>query len=65
MPGRLKGLLFGSSRRFITDLVMQLRLRAAFEAFRVAAAANQDLKEPLRQFVAAVKVWQGQHGYEN
>lgn len=65
VPGRLKGLLFGSPRRFITDLVMQLRLRAAFEAFRAAADANQDLKEPLRQFVAAVEVWQHQHGYEN
>jgi hypothetical protein len=65
VPGRLKGLLFGSPRRFVTDLVMQLRVRAGFEAFRAAAAANGELRGPLRQFVAAVEVWQRQHGYEN
>jgi hypothetical protein len=64
-PGRLGGLLFGSPRRFTTDLVMQLRLRAGFEAFAAAAAGNRDLREPLRQFVAAVEIWQRQHGYEN
>jgi hypothetical protein len=65
VPGRLKGLLFGSPRRFLVDLVMQLRVRAGFETFRAAAAANRDPREPLRQFVAAVEVWQRQHGYEN
>ena len=64
IPGRLKGLLFGSPRRFIMDLVMQLA-RAAFETFRAAAAANGDLREPLRHFVAAAETWQRQHGYEN
>jgi hypothetical protein len=64
-PGPLKGLLFGSPRRFITDLVMQLRVRASFEAFRAAAARNRDLREPLRRFISAVEVWQHQHGYEN
>jgi len=64
-PGKLEGLLFGSPRRFVTDLVMQLRVRAGFEAFRAAAATTQDLREPLGRFVAAVEVWQRQHGYEN
>ena len=42
-----------------------MRLRASFETFRAAAAANRDLHDPLRQFVAGVEIWQRQHGYEN
>jgi hypothetical protein len=64
-PGPLKGLLFGNPRRFVADLVMQLRVRASFEAFCAAAAANGELHGPLRQFVSAIEVWQQQHGYEN
>jgi hypothetical protein len=64
-PGPLRGLLFGSARRFIDDLEMQLRLKAAFETFRTAVAQKDHLKEPLRAFVTAAEVWQRQHGYEN
>ncbi len=64
-PGPLKGLLFGSPRRFITDLVMQLRMKSAFEALRAAVDQNRATNEPLRAFVAATEVWQRQHGYEN
>jgi hypothetical protein len=64
-PGPLKGLLFGSPRRFITDLAMQLRLRAAYEAFCSAAQNGEPLKEPMRDFVAAADRWQRRHGYEN
>jgi hypothetical protein len=64
-PGRLKGLLFGSPRRFLQDLVRQLRVRAGFESFRTAAERGQNLQEPLREFLSAVEVWQRQHGYEN
>jgi len=44
---------------------MQLRVRAAFEKFRDAAAHDRALRKPLREFVGAVEVWQQQHGYEN
>lgn len=64
-PGRLKGLLFGDARRFVTDLVLQLRARAAYELFRAAARENQPLKNPLGDFVRAIEAWQRQHGYEN
>jgi hypothetical protein len=64
-PGRLGGLLFGSPRRFVSDLYMQLRVRAGFEALRAAVESNQDAKTPLREFAEAVEVWQKQHGYEN
>ncbi len=76
-PGRLKGLLFGSPRRFVNDLVMQLRLRAAFVAL-LAAAEERDkgekeqttekgagLKTAFARFVDAAEIWQRQHGYEN
>ena len=53
-PGPLKGLLFGSPRRFVKDLTMMLRVRAGFESLRVAVGR-----------VAAAKIWQYQHGYEN
>jgi hypothetical protein len=65
VPGRLVGLLFGSPRRFITDLVMQLRVRAGFESLRSAVDRKQNPKEPFREFVTAVAAWQKQHGYEN
>jgi len=64
-PGPLKGLLFGDPRRFIVDLVMQLRARADFEDFRSAAERGGDMKEPLGRFVASVEAWQQRHGYEN
>ena len=62
--GRLKGLLFGDANRFMTDLVMQLRLKAAFEDFAAAARNDRDLDSSLRNFVAGAKGWQRQHGYE-
>jgi hypothetical protein len=62
--GRLRGLLFSDPNRFVTDLVMQLRLKGAFEDFVAAAANDRDPKQPLRDFVAAAKAWQKQHGYQ-
>ncbi|MCS6860631.1 MAG: hypothetical protein NZT92_09975, partial [Abditibacteriales bacterium] len=64
-PGKLKGLLFNNPRRFLNDLVMMLRMRAARQDFLTAAERNENLKEPLRRFVAATEVWQRQHGYQN
>jgi hypothetical protein len=62
-PGRLRGLLFGDARRFLTDLAMELRLRAAYEDF-VAASGRGNVKQPFQEFVAAAEVWQKQHGYQ-
>ncbi len=64
-PGKLKGLLFNNPRRFLNDLVMMLRMRAARQEFIAAAKKNENLKEPLRRFVEAAETWQRQHGYQN
>ncbi len=68
-PGPLKGLLFGNPQRFVNDLVMQLRLRAALENFRTAVFAEpQDrarMGQSLLGFVEAAEAWQKQHGYKN
>lgn len=65
VPGMLKGLLFGDARRFLTDLSMQLRLRAAYSDLVTAARQNGDLKPLFRNFLEAAEVWQRQHGYQN
>jgi len=64
-PGPLKGLLFGSPGRFITDLVMQLRMKAALCEFCAAARSGANLKESFKTFVSAIDAWQRRHGYEN
>jgi hypothetical protein len=63
-PGRLKGLLFGDPRRFINDLVMELRLRAAYQDFVAALQGDKDVGKSLRTFVSAADSWQRQHGYQ-
>lgn len=63
--GRLSGLLFGSPRRFVNDLMMMLRLRAAFETLRAAADSNKAGKRELDEFSIRARAWQQQHGYEN
>jgi hypothetical protein len=62
--GRLKGLLFGDPRRFAMDLVMQLRLKAAFDDLVVGTNSDRDVKTLLQKFVTAATVWQAQHGYQ-
>jgi len=64
-PGRLKGLLFGSARRFVTDLAMQLRLKASYEGLAAATDSGQGMKEALAKTVAAAEAWQSRHGYQN
>lgn len=67
--GPLRGLLFGDPKRFVNDLILQLRQRAAFEAFCAAAQADPVdravLAETLGQFAAASETWQRVHGYKN
>lgn len=62
--GRLKGLLFGSPKRFITDLIMQLRMKAAFNDFITDYRNDGDIRKSYREFVNAAEIWQRQHGYE-
>ena len=64
-PGRLKGLLFGSPKRFLTDLALQLRYQASREEFCDASENNRAVQKPLTHFVEAAEAWQHQHGFEN
>ncbi len=64
-PGPLKGLLFGSSQRFINDLVMMLHVRAAFVELHLATHDHKNVKSALSGFLTATETWQHQHGYEN
>ena len=64
-PGPLKGLLFGSPRRFVTDLALQLRLRATIHTLAHAVDAGQGVKPALSGLVTAAEAWQHRHGYQN
>jgi hypothetical protein len=59
-PGPLRGLLFGSASRFLNDLVLQLRMRAAAEELFL-----QPVPSRLAAFAEAAGAWQRKHGYEN
>lgn len=63
--GPLKGLLFGSPRRFLTDLAKMLRQRAALNDLVKATDSRQGVKAALAAFIEASEVWQGTHGYKN
>lgn len=63
--GKLKGLLFGSPKRFLTDLVMQLRYQAAHEEFCSDSENNRETNVSFARFVQAAETWQHQHGFEN
>ncbi len=58
--GPLRGLLFGDPARFVNDLVLQLRQRAAFE--NLCASPT---RSTLAQFAATSEAWQQVHGYKN
>jgi hypothetical protein len=62
--GPLQGLLFGDPHRFITDLVMELRLKAAFEDFVAATVAHEGVKKSFRTFVEATAQYQKRTGYQ-
>ncbi len=63
-PGPLRGLLLGDPQRFLVDLVMELRMRAAYDDFVAASAAGQGVKERLNDFVEAADAWQKRTGYQ-
>lgn len=62
--GPMRGLLFGDPRRFLLDLVHQLRLQAACEEFCAASEAGQDIRQPFCRFAEQFSNWQQRHGYE-
>lgn len=63
--GSLKGLLFGDPVRFLTDLVMMLRMRAGLEELIAAQESGQGVKAAFQTFVEAAEAWQKRHGYRN
>ena len=63
IPGPLRGLLFGDPVRFITDIAMELRLRAAFDDFVDASARSRNIQPSFRAFVAAAETYEKRTGY--
>jgi len=68
-PGRLEGLLLGSSKRFVDDLVKQLHAKAALFRFRDAVMASPrdeaHVTKTFGAFVDAISAWQRKHAYGN
>ena len=64
-PGPLKGLLLNNPRRFVNDLAMMLRFKAAVETFHAAVEAHEDILPAFRTLVVAATTWQAQHGYQD
>lgn len=63
VAGPLAGFLFSDPQRFLSDLAMQLEMRAAYSDLR-----NPDLaptRDRVAAFAEAAGRWQAQHGYEN
>ena len=63
--GPLRGLLFGDPGRFMTDLALQLQLKAAYEDFLNAIDSKRQVKHALSEFVAAAEEWQHRTGYQD
>ncbi|MGC8668820.1 MAG: hypothetical protein ACP5VE_11975 [Chthonomonadales bacterium] len=63
--GPLSGLLFGSPRRFLDDLVLMLRYQAALEDFVASGNDGTSPEGPLLTLVTAAGAWQKVHGYQN
>jgi hypothetical protein len=64
-PGPLRGLLFNDPRRFVNDLAMMLRFKAALQDFRVAVDGKQDVLPAFRTLAVTATTWQTQHGYQD
>ena len=64
-PGPLEGFLFGNPNRFVVDLYVMLRTRAAFEDFMCASQKELSIFGLFAEFVEWVERWQLVHGYQN
>lgn len=62
--GPLKGLLFNDASRFVTDLAMELKLKAAFVDFVAATEKGDGVKQSLSTFVDAADAYQKRTGYQ-
>ncbi len=63
--GPLAGLLFGSAERFRLDLAAQLQMRAAWARLDAATQAAVEVPAALSTALAALRVWQDRHRYQN
>ncbi len=63
--GRLSGLLFGNPARFLTDLEMQLELKASYEDFLRASGSGKGVKLVLTRLASTAAIWQKQTGFQN
>ncbi|GDX41276.1 hypothetical protein LBMAG21_15680 [Armatimonadota bacterium] len=63
--GDLQGLLFGSAKRFLTDIAMMLRYRAAIAELADAVKSGAAVKSALKRLIEDGGAWQARHGYEN
>ena len=61
--GPLSGLLFGSPKRFVHDLVLQLHYQAAFVTLSQAVAGGKQWPALLAEYLTALETWFAQHGY--
>lgn len=61
--GDLKGLLFGSPTRFLSDLLHQLRFRIAGVELVESSQAGVNAAK-LKAFVSVAEEWQAVHGYQ-
>lgn len=61
--GPLGGLLFGSPQRFLSDLALQLRMRASYVVLR--QSPGRPSQEAVRDFARDASAWQARHGYKN
>jgi hypothetical protein len=61
--GPLDGLLFADAERFITDLCLQLELKAFAGDLFAAPARAGNPRATLAPFVSALRSWQQRHGY--
>ena len=62
--GKPGGLTFNDPTRFMNDLAMMLRQRAARQGLIEAIAEERDSSGRLRKFLTAAEAWQGRHGYQ-
>ena len=63
-PGPLGGLLLGSPTRFLSDLVLELRLKAAMEDFIADTVAGSPVKKSFRAFTEVAARYQQRMGYQ-
>jgi len=63
--GRLGGLLVGDPERFLTDLRLQLEMKAAYQDFLNASNEGRPVRAALAAFVSGADAWQSRTGYQD